>query len=104
MISVSYFFYLLENENYSYHVLKLRSTVKIKADYCDLSILYLFFACSSHGGHSTTGDFDSEVDSTVSSRRGSRRREKHSINRNEGEFAELDKTGQTYMLIYRARM
>ena len=43
MISVSYFLYLLENENYSYHVLKLRSTVKIKADYCDLSILYLFF-------------------------------------------------------------
>ncbi|XP_078373180.1 segment polarity protein dishevelled homolog DVL-3-like isoform X4 [Oculina patagonica] len=35
-----------------------------------------------HGGHSTAGDFDSEVDSTVSSRRGSRRREKH-INRNE---------------------
>ena len=43
MISVSYFLYLLENENYSYHVLKLRSTVKIKADYYDLSILYLFF-------------------------------------------------------------
>ncbi|XP_058972102.2 segment polarity protein dishevelled homolog DVL-3-like isoform X3 [Pocillopora verrucosa] len=35
-----------------------------------------------HGGHSTAGDFDSEVDSTVSSRRGSRRRDKH-INRNE---------------------
>ncbi|KAJ7393261.1 Segment polarity protein dishevelled DVL-3 [Desmophyllum pertusum] len=35
-----------------------------------------------HGGHSTAGDFDSEVDSAVSSRRGSRRREKH-INRNE---------------------
>ena len=38
---------------------------------------------SPHGGHSTAGDFDSEVDSTVSSRRGSRRRDKH-INRNEG--------------------
>lgn len=41
------------------------------------------FMFSPHGGHSTAGDFDSEVDSTVSSRRGSRRREKH-INRNEG--------------------
>jgi len=41
------------------------------------------FVLSPHGGHSTAGDFDSEVDSTVSSRRGSRRREKH-INRNEG--------------------
>ena len=56
-----------------------------------------FVACSSHGGHSTTGDFDSEVDSTVSSRRGSRRREKHSINRNEGEFAKPHKTGQIYV-------
>ncbi|XP_074624978.1 segment polarity protein dishevelled homolog DVL-3-like isoform X1 [Acropora palmata] len=36
-----------------------------------------------HGGQSTAGDFDSEAESTVSSRRGSRRREKHSINRNE---------------------
>ena len=42
MISVSYFFYLLENETYSYHVLKLRSTVKIKAGYGDLSMSYLF--------------------------------------------------------------
>ncbi|XP_032236444.1 segment polarity protein dishevelled homolog DVL-3 isoform X2 [Nematostella vectensis] len=33
-----------------------------------------------HGGHSTAGDFDSEVDSTISSRRGgsSRRKERHS--------------------------
>lgn len=45
---------------------------------------FVFVCFSPHGGHSTAGDFDSEVDSTVSSRRGSRRREKHSINRNEG--------------------
>lgn len=46
-------------------------------------IIFLLFMFSPHGGHSTAGDFDSEVDSTVSSRRGSRRRDKH-INRNEG--------------------
>ena len=45
--------------------------------------IFLIFTFSPHGGHSTAGDFDSEVDSTVSSRRGSRRRDKH-INRNEG--------------------
>ena len=49
-----------------------------------LRILVSFVSLSPNGGHSTAGDFDSEVDSTVSSRRGSRRREKHSINRNEG--------------------
>ena len=80
----------------------MQSRLKLIILICQFYIC--FFACSSHGGHSTTGDFDSEVDSTVSSRRGSRRREKHSINRNEGEFAKLDKTWQTYMLIYRARM
>ncbi|XP_031561635.1 segment polarity protein dishevelled homolog DVL-3-like isoform X2 [Actinia tenebrosa] len=38
-----------------------------------------------NGGHSTTGDFDSEVDSTISSRRGgSKRREKHNSRGNEG--------------------
>ncbi|KAK3730114.1 hypothetical protein QZH41_013739 [Actinostola sp. cb2023] len=37
-----------------------------------------------NGGHSTTGDFDSEVDSTISSRRGgSKRREKHGSRGNE---------------------
>ena len=50
------------------------------------SLFVVLLVVFSHGGHSTTGEFDSEVDSTVSSRRGSRRREKHSgINRNEGK-------------------
>ena len=51
-----------------------------------LYMWFVFIFCvSPHGGQSTAGDFDSEVDSTVSSRRGSRRREKHGINRNEGK-------------------
>lgn len=61
------------------------------ADYCyqkpvQSIILKCLFTFSPHGGHSTAGDFDSEVDSAVSSRRGSRRREKH-INRNEGKHS-----------------
>lgn len=56
-----------------------KQTLRILVDFVS------FVSLSPNGGHSTAGDFDSEVDgSTVSSRRGSRRREKHSINRNEG--------------------
>lgn len=49
------------------------------------NLIIHFAHCSPNGGHSTTGDFDSEVESTISSRRGGpKRRDKHSSRGSEG--------------------
>ncbi|XP_020909883.1 segment polarity protein dishevelled homolog DVL-3 isoform X1 [Exaiptasia diaphana] len=74
-------------DSWSFNIVKSNSILIFQFSFFNshFSILIFQFSFfSPNGGHSTTGDFDSEVDSTISSRRGgSKRRDKHGGRGNE---------------------